>query len=513
METIIYVLLALIVGIAITYLYMRMRNEKMMSDFLRENDRLKVELDDARNDACDAKKACDEAQVAVKQTEGRNHELTHTIVRLESDIKMMEQRCAELQQRLEHAHATNETLANEGIKLREEYIALQSRCDATQEKLDEQKKEMEELHNHMLLQFKTMANEIMDEKSVSFRKMSGESLQVILDPFKQRIEEFKKQVSECYDNENRDRTTLQEQIRNLMAQNERMRSEADRLSSALRGSTKVQGNWGEMILQNILQQSGLREGEDYELQRSVDGDGDNKRPDAILHFPNHSDLIIDSKVSFTAYDNYMNATNDEERKIFAKEHLESIEKHINQLGSRRYQARHSQSAEFVIMFIPIESMFMLALDEARARQKNLWNDAYEQHVIIMTPTNLVVAVRLLQDMWQQNRLEANIRAIKSRAESLYNKFVSFAADIESMKRHFTQAIDSCDSAYKRLVGGRDNLVLQIEKMRSLGIEPSLPASNKIKKTWKLLLNEAGAVDNMTETEMQELTQIDEEEEI
>ena len=181
-------------------------------------------------------------------------------------------------------------------------------------------------------------------------------------------------------------------------------------------------------------------------------------------------------------------------------HLDSVYNHVRQLAERDYPSRSKLSYDFVIMFIPIESMFLLALDEARAQGRNLWNEAYERRVIIMTPTNLVLAVRLLQDMWRQQRLEANIRAIKERAEKMYVQFASFATDIEAVRQSLSSALDSCDSARRRLTTGNDNLILQFEKMRRLGLEPKKLGKVSAQKSWQQLQEEAGVTQDVIATE-------------
>lgn len=466
MNIIIYLLSAFFIGILIAYLFMRLRQEKIMNEQMRANQELQNNIV-----RCET-----ELEAAMR----RDREQTENYILLQA-------RFNELQSTLTQSTA--------------QYARLQAEYKALQEALDERKNETEAMQKQMLAQFKILASDVMDEKTRVFKEMSGENLKNILEPLNRDLEGFRKQVTQCYDTENKERTSLQEQIRQLALQNEMMRREADKLSSALRGGTKVQGDWGEMILLNILQQSGLREGEDFEIQKTVDTVGDNSRPDAILHFPNHSDLIIDSKVSFTAYDCYMNADSDEDRRKYARLHLDSVYNHIRELERRDYSSHNKKSPEFVIMFIPIESMFLLALDEARNQGKNLWNEAYQKRIIIMTPTNLVLAVRMLQDMWQQKRLEANIKAIKERAEKMYAQFANFASDIENTRQHIETALRSCDSAANRLKSGNDNLILQFEKMKSLGIEPKIP--QKAQKNWKILQNDAG-VSKEPDTEVKPL---------
>lgn len=492
MNIVIYILVAFAVGALLTYLFMRLKQERHNSNMVRNQERLATELQNKQDENNRLTNELSLVKNEANSLEEDNQRLSNDNTRLHTMLEANQQQSQELKNEVVQLEQRYESLQKSLTDATAQYAQLKAEYAALQEKLDERKKETEEMQKLMLSQFKNMASDIMDEKTRVFKEMSGENLKTILEPLNRDIEGFKKQVTQCYDIENKERSSLQQQIKQLAEQNEMMRREADKLSSALRGGTKVQGDWGEMILLNILQQSGLREGEDFEIQKTVDAAGDNSRPDAILHFPNHSDLIIDSKVSFTAYDNYMNAESDEDRRRYARLHLESVYNHIRELERRDYSSRNKLSPEFVIMFIPIESMFLLALDEARNQGKNLWNEAYQKRIIIMTPTNLVLAVRMLQDMWRQQRLESNIKAIKERAEKMYAQFASFASDIEGVRQHLNAAVASCDSASARLTSGNDNLLLQFEKMRGLGLEPKVP--QKAQKNWKTLQSAAGVTD-------------------
>lgn len=494
MNIYLYIVIALLAGVVVTYLLMRLRSEKLLAEQVRINDRRQLELQASQEEARRLNDELVQARNVNNSLEMELSAVNNNHIRLQAEKRALEQHCDKLVTSLDEAARRNNSLQNDVADARQQYVQLQAEYKALKEKLETQKEELDRMHKLMLSEFKVMASDIMDEKNKAFKEMSGESLKSILEPLNKDIDSFRKQVAQCYDVENKERSSLQEQIRQLAEQNEKMRREADKLSSALRGGTKVQGDWGEMILYNILQQSGLREGVDYEIQKSVNAEGDNKRPDAILHFPHHNDLIIDSKVSFTAYDNYMNARTEEEQRHYARQHLESVNNHIRQLGERNYAGRNKDSYDFVVMFIPIESMFLLALDEARTQGRNLWNEAYERRIIIMTPTNLVLAVRLLQDMWRQQRLEANIRAIKERAEKMYTQFVSFATDIDAVRQSLDAAVASCESARHRLMRGNDNLILQFEKMRQLGLEPKVMSKAAVQKSWKLMQDEAGVSD-------------------
>ena len=336
MEIIIYVSIALVVGVVVTFLLMRLRYEQRNAEQVRTATRMDADMQMLQRELQRYKDELAQANASLSALDAENNTLRGDVTRRGAEKRAVEQRYAEQGELLEQATQRCNELQVEVTACKEQYARIEAEYKALQEKLDNQKNEMAELHKLTLSQFKNMASDIMDEKSRAFKEMSGESLKTILEPLNRDIEGFKKQVSQCYETESKERTSLQEQIRQLARQNEQMRREADKLSSAQRGGTKVQGDWGEMILHNILQQSGLREGEDFEVQKSVDAVGDNKRPDAVLHFPNHRDLIIDSKVSFTAYDSYMHAATDEERRVYAKQHLESVYNHVRQLAERDY---------------------------------------------------------------------------------------------------------------------------------------------------------------------------------
>lgn len=495
-SVILYIVVSLVAGLAVGALLMRVSQSGTTREKLRAELDLQVERN--RNGELLAELQACKAVVERLQEEVRG--LSSEKSRLEAEGRALTEKYNEKNELCKQYADDITALRREADEAHAARIRLDADYRALQEKLETQKAEIEKLHEQTLTQFKVMASNIMDEKSKAFKELNGESLKTILDPLNRDIESFKKQVAQCYETEAKERTSLQEQIRQLTMQNEAMRREADKLSTALKGGSKVQGDWGEMILLNILRQSGLREGADFEVQKTVDAQGDNSRPDAVLHFPNQGDMIIDSKVSFTAYDNYMNASTDEQRRRYARQHLESVYGHIAELSRKDYPARNNRSPEFVIMFIPIESMFMLALDEARAQGKNLWHDAYAKRVIIMTPTNLVLAVRMLQDMWRQQRLEANIRAIKERAEKIYTQFINFAVDIDAVRANLDKALASCDSARRRLTSGNNNLIGQFERMRHLGLEPKLPGNTSTQKTWNQLREEALGADALPAAE-------------
>lgn len=498
MQEVLFVIIGLVVGVVVAYLYLRLRSERERGEQLRASERATAELQQAIQELERVNGELVQSRQAVERLEGELAAERGMNVKLATEKENLTERVGEASQQLTDLAARSKELSEELTRTTMQFTRLQAEYKALQGQLDNYEQEQGKRDEMMLSQFKNLASEIMDEKSKTFKEMSGESLKSILDPLNRDIDGFRKQVAQCYDEDNKGRAALQSMLTALKEQNEKVQREADKLSSALRGGTKVQGDWGEMILLNILQQSGLQQGRDFEIQKAVDDPNENKRPDAVLHFPNHNDLIIDSKVSFTAYDAYMNATDENDRATYARQHLRSVTTHIEQLAARDYASFNKKSHNFVIMFIPIESMFMLALDEARVQGRNLWNEAYDKRIIIMTPTNLVLAVRMLQDMWRQESLRNNIEKIKERAEKMYAQFASLASDMESVRLHIKNALSSCDSAVGRLTTGNDNLMSQFEKMQKLGLQPKV--AKGAQKNFKALRARAGVEDDATVVE-------------
>ncbi len=311
-----------------------------------------------------------------------------------------------------------------------------------------------------------MANDILEEKSRQFKESNRESLEALLKPFRENIDSFRRRVDEVYDKEAQQRFSLKEEIRRLSEANLRMSEEATNLARALKGDSKVQGDWGEMILDTILDSSHLVRGIHYRTQETLkDASGNNLRPDVILNLPDGKQIVIDSKVSLTAYVAYTESRTPEDSARYVKDHLRSVRAHIDELGGKRYQTL-VQSPDFVIMFVPNEPAFLLAMQQEPA----LWSDAYNKKVIVSSPTNLFALLKLVDDLWKRDNRNRNAIAIATEGANLYDKFVGFADTLTDLGRSIASASDKYDKAIKQLKTGSGNLIRRSEKLRELGVK-------------------------------------------
>ena len=328
-----------------------------------------------------------------------------------------------------------------------------------------EKAEREKLEETFRAQFRNLATEILGEQSKHFKETNKESLDVLLKPFRDNIVEFRKRVEDIYTTQTAQRGELKAELKNLMELNRRITTETTNLTNALKGNSKVQGDWGEMLLETILDSSALIKGIHYETQYNIkDAEGHNLRPDVVLHLPEKKDIVIDSKVSLTAFVGYTSAETEEERRRCLAAHTASVRQHVNELGRKEYQ-RLLNSPDFVIMFIPNEPAFLAAMQHDSA----IWSDAYERKVIISSPTNLFALLKLVDDLWRRNEQSRNQEQIIKYGTTLYEQFVAFAASLEGVGQALDLARAKYDDAYKRLHTGNDNIVRTGERLRRLGL--------------------------------------------
>ncbi len=325
-------------------------------------------------------------------------------------------------------------------------------------------------------QFENLANQILKSNSSEFKEMSANSLKVLLDPLNDKIKDFKDRVEKCYGDEAKERYSLQQEINKLIQENQKISVDANNLANALKGESKTQGDWGEMILADILQKSGLKEGEQYFPQNTIrDENGELlksdaeqlMRPDMVVVYPGERKIIIDSKVSLTAYVDYVNTEDKNTEKQKLKEHLASIKKHIDELSAKDYSKYDVKTPEFVMMFIPNESAYYVAVKS----DPNLWNYAYQKKVVLMNQTNLITALRLALDLWRRDAQEKNIMEIVKVGSDLYDKFVLFTENFSKVGDSLDKARQCYDDALGQLSIGKGNLIGRAERLRGLGISP------------------------------------------
>ena len=343
----------------------------------------------------------------------------------------------------------------------------------TKEKLEFRENTEKQLSN----QFKILANEILEEKSRKFTDQNKTNLDQILEPLKIKISEFQGKVQEVYIQEGKDRSALSEQVKQLMALNNQLSDDAHNLTQALKGQSKAQGNWGELILERVLEASGLRKGHEYNVQVShVREDGTRVQPDVVIHLPENRHLIVDAKVSLTAYEIHANADNDPERNAAIKKHLESVRSHIKELSEKNYQQLYGlQSFDFVLMFIPVEPVFMLAI----SHDNNLWLESWNKNILLVSPSTLLFVVRTVAHLWKQEQQNRNAQEIASRGAELYNKLAGFVDDLNMLGKRLQQAQISYDDAYSKFSKGKGNVIRQAEMLKQLGVKPTKPLSQNL----------------------------------
>ena len=329
-------------------------------------------------------------------------------------------------------------------------------------------------------QFKSLAADIFSSQSEKFKEANETRLSEILNPLKEDIKDFKRRVDDTYMNSSKERTLLGEQMKRLMELNMSMGKEARDLTEALSGNTKVQGDWGEMVLETILVKSGLVEGENYFVQRTKNDDGtqikndDNGRlrPDVVVALPDKKCIVIDSKVSLTAYVNYINADNDDDRQRFGKAHLLSVRSHLKELETKRYQdfvgVGNDDRIDYVLMFIPNEHAYMAAM----TLDNNLWMEAYEKRVVIISPAHVISTLRLIAQLWTRDKQTKNALKIAEEGGKLYDKFVGFVNDMQTVEQSLGKASEAYASAMSKLHTGRGCIVSKVENLKKLGAKTS-----------------------------------------
>jgi DNA recombination protein RmuC len=344
-----------------------------------------------------------------------------------------------------------------------------------EEKLDERKQEINELQEKFALQFKNLANEIFEEKSKKFTEQNKSNISDLLGPLGEKIVEFEKRVESSQKDSIASNSALREQLQNLQRLNLQMTRDAENLTRALKGDSKTQGAWGEFILESILEKSGLERDREYTIQESFTTAEGRLRPDVIIRLPDNKQVIIDSKVSLTAYNNFVNSENDEEKKIALKAHLISIRQHMKGLADKNYQHISESGLDFIIMFIPIEPAYILAIQS----EKGLYEEALEKRIVFVSPTLLIPSLQLIKNVWKQENQSRNVIEIANKAGELYDKFVGFSEDLMKLGNQLNTSKTTYEEAMKKLVSGSGNLVRRVEELKKLGAKASKSIDQKL----------------------------------
>ena len=369
------------------------------------------------------------------------------------------------------AQATKSDLTEERSKsenLQIKLATLSSENANLIQKLSEQKTQLEDLQERFTKEFENLANRILDDKSKKFSEQNETQLKGILDPLKERILNFEKRVNETHNESEKERSALKEQLRTLADINKRMSEEAINLTRALKGDSKKQGNWGELILEKVLEKSGLTKGREYDVQQSFTlDDGSRLQPDVIIHLPDNKNLIVDAKVSLTAYERYNSTEDGTLQDSHLKDHILSLRTHIKGLSGKNYQNLYGiGSPDFVLLFIPIESAFSLAI----SADNELYNDAFDKNVVLVSPTTLLATLRTISNVWKQEYQNQNAIEIARQGGDLYDKFVAFVEDLIKVGKLMDDSKKAYGEAMNKLYDGKGNLVRRAENMRKLGVK-------------------------------------------
>lgn len=424
----------------------------------------------------------------LKESQQEQQELQEQVDGLVTDRGRLQSDCASLQstdkankQRMGEIINERDKLTNLTDELREQNNRLKSdvrsqrvEFEEQRNSLDQQIKTLEDAHKKLSEQFENIANRIFESKSESFRKSSAEQLQNLLKPFREQIDGLHKDVREA----SKERSTLGTQIKEIVTQ-------ADALTNALKSDTKQQGDWGEVVLERILENSGLRKGEEYEVQPSfTDGEGKRFRPDVIVHMPEERDIVIDSKVSITAYERYVNGEGESEQQAQLKAHVQSVRRHMEELAGKRYDHIESiHTVDYILMWVPLEPAYFAAMQA----DPSLMNLAMEKRVIPVCATTLFAVLKTVERVWRYERQNNNVQEIIERASQLYDKFRNFTESLDEVGTHLNRARNSYQTARSRLTDGRGNVVRQVEMLREMGVSPR----KKLSAEWADAAHEEG----------------------
>ncbi|HCG7911284.1 TPA: DNA recombination protein RmuC [Vibrio parahaemolyticus] len=429
-------------------------------------EQVKQSLADAQQELDELDNERDKAAFEVRQSHGK-------LMAAMEKLRYFEAVKQERQQYFDELGQMREQKSRLETQLREQQARHEQMNQANAEKLQI----LEQAEVRLKQQFEHLANQLFEEKTAKVDLQNRQSLEGLLSPLKEQLEGFKKQVNDSFSQEAKERHTLVHELKNLQRLNEQMTREAVNLTQALKGDNKQQGNWGEVVLARVLAESGLREGHEYETQVNLQSEaGKRYQPDVIVHLPQNKQVVVDSKMALVAYERYFNAETDAERDRALSAHLTALRAHIKGLSMKDYhKLKGIQSLDYVLMFIPVEPAFQVAIQA----DPSLIKDAMEQNIILVSPTTLLVALRTIDNLWRNERQNENAKLIAQRATKLYDKLRLFIDDMEGLGSALDRANQTYQGAMNKLATGRGNVIRQAESFRQLGVEIKRPISSDL----------------------------------
>ena len=463
-------LAAALIGLLVGWLVASLRQQQQQTEFETQRRLLEQSLEQVRaeNETVKSDRQFSLQQIREAELELRKlHSLQAASQEKLQLLAHWQNECEQLNQEL---RAQREINSAQEAELRE----VSTRLDETRMAAEDKQRLLINSEQRLSSQFENLANRIFEQNGRRADEQNKQSLDKLLLPLREQLDGFRRQVQDSFGQEARERHTLAHEIRNLQQLNVEMAREAVNLTKALKGDNKTQGNWGEVVLSRVLEASGLREGHEYQTQVSVQVDSNSRmQPDVVVRLPQNKDVVIDAKMTLVAYERYFNSEDDGEREVALNEHIASVRGHIRLLGRKDYQQLPGlRSLDYVLMFIPVEPAFLLAID----REPELISEALRHNIMLVSPTTLLVALRTISNLWRYEHQSQNAKRIADRAARLYDKLRLFVDDMESMGQSLDKAQGSYRSAMNKLSQGRGNLIGQVESFRALGVEVKRPIS-------------------------------------
>lgn len=387
---------------------------------------------------------------------------------VEQEVVQLRERNSLVQQENAQTQDRNTKLQAEKEDLQTRLVAAESQLQAMREKLGQQQQDMDRLQKKFQLEFENVANKILEINSEKFTEKNQKNIHDILNPLQEKLKSFEKKVEDTYEKGLKDQTDMKAELKKLQELNHRISEEAHSLTKALQSDNKKQGNWGEMILDKVLERSGLREGAEYSKQYSAtDEEGKRYQPDVVINLPDNKHIIVDSKVSLIAYTNWVNAETEDERERFKKAHISSLQSHVKGLSEKHYNnLKGINSPDFVLLFLPIESSFSMAVEG----DNDLYAYAWDKKVVIVSPSTLLATLRTVASIWKQEYQNKNALEIADAGAKLYDKFVGFVEDMEKVGKTLESTRTNYDNAMNKLSTGRGNLINSTQKLKKLGVK-------------------------------------------